>query len=77
MKKQAVKDLMFGGVVELMRNREYYYKSSVGSSYNHWTDEGKVALQEYFDLVSIKIHESDEEEIHTRAKQMVFETLKE
>ena len=42
MEKQAVKDLMYGSLNELMQNRRYYYYSSIGAEYCHWTDEGKV-----------------------------------
>jgi len=76
MKKDAVKDLMFGGVSELMRNPNYYYLSSVGSAYSYWTDEGKEALQEYMDLMAYKFHEAEQESLNTRAKELVIKGLK-
>lgn len=76
MNKGAVKDLMFGGVAELTRNPNYYYHSSVGSNYCHWTDAGKQALQEYMDLMAYKIYEADQESLNTRAKELVIKGLK-
>ena len=48
MDRQAIKDLVYGGITELMNNRNYFYWSSVGANYSHFTDEGKVALAEFF-----------------------------
>ena len=76
MKKGAVKDLMFGGVAELTRNPNYYYFSTVGSAYCHWTEDGKQALQEYMDLMAYKFHEAEEESLNNRAKEMVIKGLK-
>ena len=76
MDKQAVKDLMFGGVMELMRNGRYYYKSSVGANYCHWTDDGKMALQEYMQLVSHKLWEAEEADLKKRSKELVMKGLK-
>jgi hypothetical protein len=76
MDKQAVKDLMFGGIHELMRDRKYYYHSTVGQHYSHWTDEGKVALCQYMDIMGWKLKEAEEADLKERAKQMVLNGLK-
>lgn len=76
MDKSAVKDLIFGGLVEIMRNRNYYYHSSVGPSYSHWTDDGKAALCEYMDIMGYKLKEAEEENLKKRAKEMTMNALK-
>ena len=76
MDKQAVKDLMFGGINELMRNRKYYYHSDVGQTYSYWTDEGKEALLEYMNIMVYKLHEAEEESLNKRAKELVIKGLK-
>jgi hypothetical protein len=76
MDKQAVKDAMFGGIMEMMRNRKYYYFSSVGGNYSHWTDEGKEALQEYMQIISYKLWEAEEADLKKRSKEMVLKGLK-
>jgi hypothetical protein len=76
MDKQAIKDLMFGGIHALMQNRKYYYHSSVGQSYSHWTDEGKEALHEYMNIIGWKLMEAEEANLTKRAKELVINGLK-
>ena len=76
MDRAAVKDFMYGGIAELMNNRNYFYWSSVGSNYSHFTDEGKVALAEFMALVGPKMKEAEEQALDKRAKEMVLKELK-
>lgn len=76
MDKNAVKDLVFGGINELMRNRTYYYHSGVGQAYSHWTDEGKEALIEYMNVMGWKLREAEEADLNKRAKQQTLNALK-
>lgn len=76
MDKSAVKDLMFGGLHELMGNRRYYHHSSVGQSYSYWTDEGKEALHEYMQVMGWKLKEAEEADLKRRAKEMTMNALK-
>jgi len=76
MDKKAVKDLMFGGIHELMRDRKYYYHSGVGQAYSYWTDEGKKALVEYMNVMGWKLKEAEEADLKERSKQMVLKGLK-
>jgi hypothetical protein len=76
MDRTALKDLLYGGMMELMRNRQYYYSSGVNSSYNSWTDEGKEALADYMNLVSGKMWEAEQVELNARAKELVLKELK-
>jgi hypothetical protein len=76
MDKQAVKDLVFGGINELMRNRKYYHHSTVGSDYSRWTDEGKEALCEYMNVMGWKLHEAEEADLRKRAKEITMNALK-
>ena len=76
MDKSAVKDLMFGGLHELMKNRNYYYHSTVGQTYSHWTDEGKEALLEYMNVMGWKLKEAEEADLKKRAKELTMSALK-
>ena len=76
MDKSAVKDLIFGGLNELMRNRNYFYHSSVGSGYSHWTNQGKDALVEYMNVMGWKLKEAEEADLRKRAKEMTMSALK-
>ena len=76
MEKPAIKDLLYGGVSELMKNSRYYYNSSVGKSYCRWTDDGEAALKEFVTEITHFITEADKAELDRRAKEMVLDTLK-
>jgi hypothetical protein len=76
MEKQAIKDLLYGGINELMQNRHYYYDSSVGQHYSHWTDEGKDALMDFMKQITHYIYESDQNRLTERAKELVMKELK-
>jgi regulator of sigma D len=76
MDRTAIKDLLYGGMLELMRNRHYYYNSGVNSTYNSWTDEGKAALADYMNLVAGKMWEAEQVELNARAKDLVLKELK-
>lgn len=76
MEKQAIKDLVYGGINELMQNRRYYYRSSVGRDYSHWTDDGKVALDNFMREITQYIWDAEEAALDKRAKEMVLAELK-
>ncbi len=76
MDKSAIKDLVYGGLEEIMNNGKYYYKSSVGSSYCHLTDSGKQAVVEFIDLMAYKITEAENADLDRRAKEQVLKELK-
>lgn len=76
MEKAAIKDLMYGGICEMMQNRRYYYQSSVGKSYSHWTEEGKAAMEKFVGDMTHYIVEAEEKSLDNRAKDMVLKELK-
>ena len=76
MNKSAIKDLVYGGMTELMKNKTYYYHSSVGANYGHWTEHGKEALTEFMNLVAGKMYEAEQADLDSRAKQQVLDQLK-
>jgi len=76
MDRSAIKDFIYGGLTELVRDRKYYYHSSAGSTYSHLTEEGRVALVEYMEMVSWKMLEVERTDIDKRAKEMVLSGLK-
>lgn len=76
MKRSAIKDVMYGGVMEIMRNSNYYYHSSVNPMYSHFKDEGSQALQEFFNVMAGKMMEAEEEDLDQRAKNLVLKELK-
>lgn len=76
MEKQAIKELMYGGVNELMQNRRYYYHSTVGRNYSHWTEEGKEAMDKFMRDMTQYIYDAEHRSLNERAKEMVMKELK-
>lgn len=76
MEKQAIKDLMYGSLNELMQNRRYYSRSSVGPEYSRWTEEGQVVLKQYMSEITKLIYIADQNELDSRAKELVLKELK-
>jgi hypothetical protein len=76
MHKNAVKDIVFGGLQELSRNSRFYYYSGVGSGYCHWTEEGKEAVLEFMKEMTPIMRAAEEQDLDHRAKEMVLKELK-
>jgi hypothetical protein len=76
MDRNAIKDFIYGGLSEIMNNRQYFYKSTIGQGYSHFTEEGEKALVEYMNLVSWKMIEAENDELNARSKEIVMKTLK-
>lgn len=76
MKRDAVKDLIYGGLTEITRNSKYYYSSSVGSNYNHLTETGKEVVAEFMEDMIRVIHKTEQADLDQRAKDMVMDNLK-
>lgn len=76
MQRPAIKDVVYGGMMEIMRNRQYYYHSGIGSHYSHFTDEGREVMIEFLNTISGKMMEAEHEELNERAKQQVINELK-
>lgn len=76
MDDQALKDFIYGGTRELMKNRKYYYHSSVGSQYCRWTEEGAKALADFMNLIGHQMLMNEERDLNERSKQLVLKGLK-
>jgi len=76
MEKDMVKDIMYGGINELMNNRKFYYRSEVGPRYSIWTKEGQEALMEYATQMSHHIQLAEDKALDNRAKALVIKGLK-
>lgn len=67
---------MYGGVSEMMQNRRYYYHSSVGRNYSNWTEEGKIAMDEFMREMTKHIYNAEQNDLDQRAKDLVIKELK-
>jgi len=76
MEKQAIKELMYGGLKEIMNNSKYYYKSSVGKNYSSFTTAGADVVKEFVTDLAGYITEAENQELDQRAKDIVLKELK-
>jgi hypothetical protein len=75
MERQAIKDLLYGGICELMQNKRYFYHSPISSDYCHWTEDGERAMIEYLTMMAARMVDADQEQLDQRAKEMVMDGL--
>ena len=75
MDRQAAKDLLYGGILELVQDDRFFYKS-IGSDYSRWTERGILALTEYIRVMGCIMIHTERAELDRRAKDMVINTLK-
>lgn len=76
LEKAAIKDLLYGGVMEILNNSDFYYNSRIDSGYNRFTDRGRAAMEEYLKTVAALMLKAEEESLNKRAKEMVINSLK-
>jgi hypothetical protein len=76
MEKAALKDLLYGGMVELMNNKSYYYHSTISSNYSKWTAPGTEAMIKYTTTMAELMIEAETKDLDKRAKDMVIRGLK-
>jgi hypothetical protein len=48
----------------------------VGSSYSYLTEDGKLAVIEFMNMIAYKMKEAEDEDLNIRAKQQVLDQLK-
>jgi hypothetical protein len=76
MERDVVKDLFYGGMTELMNNKEFYYRSSVGADYSHWTERGSIVMIEFVKSMTKHMHMAEDKALDARAKELVLKGLK-
>lgn len=73
--KAAIKDLFYGGMLEILNNKFYYYHSSVGPEYSHFTESGNRVMAEYLTMVAHMMMAAEQESLNKRAKDLVINGL--
>lgn len=76
MEKDVVKDILYGGLAELMNNKEFYYRSSVGPDYSNWTERGNIVMLAFVNSMIKQIHTAEDKALDKRAKDLVIKGLK-
>lgn len=75
MDKEALKNVIYGGLIALASDRTLYYRG-IGPQYSHWTENGQEALQSFLDIMTYQMLKVEESEMDRRAKELVVKGLK-
>ena len=75
MNRDALKHILYGGLSELTQNSHYYYRSPISSDYCYWTEAGEKAMVEFVTMMATRMVEADQEQLDTRAKELVMDGL--
>lgn len=67
---------VYVGLMEILKDKRFYYQSGVSYYYNHFTDEGKEAIAEFMSIMAPHMVMQYEKELDDRAKSLVMQELK-
>ena len=67
---------IYAGLLEIVKDSNHYYNSSVGSSYSYLREDGEKAVLEWIKLMAPKMLELEEKQLDARAKKIMWEELK-
>lgn len=76
MDKQALKNILYGSIAELVKDRKYYHYSDFGDKYCYYTDEGQKAVIEVLEAWTSKLLQEEQRLLDKRAKEIVIKGLK-
>ena len=68
--------MIIGSFKEVMKDRNYFYNSSVGAEYCHLTEDGERAISEMCNILMPKLVKAIELEDVERSKALVLQELK-
>lgn len=69
------KDVVYGSLLELSKNKLVWYESSIDSKYSHLTDEGKEAIIDVIENMFRELQAIEQEAIKETAKQQTMDSL--
>lgn len=74
-KRLIAKDVVYGSLLELSKNKSVWYESSIDSKYSHLTDEGKDAIIPFIENIFREMQAIEREVIKETAKQQTMDSL--
>lgn len=75
-KRSMNKDLVYGGLLELSRNKLVWHESSVSAEYSHLTEDGRTAIIHIVENMFRGLQTIHEQEIKEEAKRQTIELLR-
>lgn len=75
-KRSMNKDLVYGGLLELSRNRLVWHESTVSAEYSHLTEDGQKAIIHVVENMFRGLQIIHEQEVKEEAKRQTLEALR-
>jgi hypothetical protein len=75
MLRQDVERMIIGSIKEILRDRQYFYHSTVGPDYCHLTEEGKTAIVDLVNILGSRMLVAIDQEDIERSKRLVLDEL--
>jgi hypothetical protein len=75
-KRSMNKDLVYGGLLELSKNKLVWHESSVSPEYSHLTEDGKAAIIHVVENMFRGLQTIHNQEVKEEAKRQTMEGLK-
>jgi hypothetical protein len=75
-KRSMNKDLVYGGLLELSRNKLVWHESSVSPEYSRLTEDGQKAIIHVVENMFRGLQIIHEQEVKDEAKRQTLESLK-
>lgn len=76
MRTQDIEKMLIGSIKELLKDRRYFYYSTIGPEYCHLTEEGNRAILEAINLLGSRMVVAIEKDDIERSKQLMLDELK-
>jgi len=70
------KDMVYGALSELVKNRTVWHQSTVSPEYSHLTEDGKDAIVHVIEDMFRGLQIIHEQEVKEEAKRQTMESLK-
>lgn len=76
LRRSMNKDIVYGALLELSRNRQVWYESTISPEYSKLTDEGREAIIHVIEDMFRGLQAIHEAEVKEEAKKQTLEALK-
>jgi|TARA_R110000803_G_scaffold172119_2_gene235039 hypothetical protein len=76
MDKPLLRLTVYAALLDLVSDPDYYYHSSVGKEYSHFSDKGKQAIVDFVEIFAHTMLEVKHEEDIERSKGILLSELK-
>ena len=76
LKRAMNKDIVYGALMELSKNKQVWHESSVSPEYSHLTEDGKDAIIHVIEEMFRGLQTIHKQEVKEEAKRQTLENLR-